>query len=289
MTDTITVKRKKSKRGFYEHPVVYTVVLVFFAIYAITLIYPLVWLFMESLRNELDFFWYPLSFTGNLSLESYSRVLGEYNVPEMFLNSAILAFGGTLTTLLVSSMAAYVVARYRFKGRQFIYTLVITTMIIPTTGSIAATYKLMSDIHFTGSYVGVILMQSGGFGFNFFLLYGFFKNISETYSEAAKIDGASNAKIFFGIMLPIARPSLLAVALITFIGLWNDYYTPYMFLRSHRTLAVGIYMIQSSLKNGGDYPGLFAIMILATVPIIVLFGIFQKQIMENTVAGGIKG
>ena len=103
------------------------------------------------------------------------------------------------------------------------------------------------------------------------------------------MDGASNLKIFFGIMLPIARPSMFAVAIITFIGLWNDYYTPYMYLRNHQTLAVGVYMIQSSLKNGGDYPALFSIMIISILPIIIVFSIFQKQIMENTVAGGIKG
>lgn len=272
-----------------EHPLIYSAVLVFFLFYAASLIYPIVWLFMESLRDKTDFFWYPLSFSGNLGLFNYGKVLAEYNVPEMFLNSAVLSVGGTLASLLVSSMAAYVVARYRFKGRNLIYTLVIMTMIIPTTGSIASTYKLMNDLRLTGSYVGVIVMQAGGFGFNFFFLYACFKNISETYSEAAKMDGASNLKIFFGIMLPIARPSMFAVAIITFIGLWNDYYTPYMYLRNHQTLAVGVYMIQSSLKNGGDYPALFSIMIISILPIIIVFSIFQKQIMENTVAGGIKG
>lgn len=280
---------KRRKSGFGEHPIVYSVVLLLFAVYAFSLIYPIVWLFMESLRTKIDFFWYPLSFSGKLSLNNYARVLQEYNVPEMFFNSIVLSFGGTLLTLLVSSMAAYVMARYKFRGRNVIYTIVIMTMIIPTTGSVASTYKLMNDLHFTGTHLGVIIMGASGFGFNFFLLYGYFRNISTTYSEAAKIDGAGNLQVFFRIMMPIARPSMLAVALITVIGLWNDYYSPYMYLRNHQTLAVGIYMIQSSLKNGGDYPALFAIMIVSILPIIIVFSVFQKQIMENTVAGGIKG
>ena len=113
-----------------------------------------------------------------------------------------------------------------------------------------------------------------------------------TYAESAKIDGAGHATIFFRIMLPLAKPSLFAVGIITFIGYWNDYYAPYMYLRNYPTLAVGIYQMSSDITTGAnsyDYPALFAIMTISVVPIIVLFSIFQKTIMENMVAGGIKG
>ena len=133
-------------------------------------------------------------------------------------------------------------------------------------------------------------MYGGGFGFNFFLLYGFFKSVSWSYAEAAKIDGASNFRVFLSIMLPQAKASLFAVGIITFIGNWNDYFTPFMYLRNHQTLAVGIYKLQKSFETkGSNWPIVFAEMVLATLPIIVIFAIFQKTIISNTVAGGLKG
>ena len=106
------------------------------------------------------------------------------------------------------------------------------------------------------------------------------------------IDGAGHAAVFFKVMLPLIRPCLFALAIIMFIGQWNDYYNPYMYLRERPTLAVGIYQTSFDITTGAnsyDYPGLFALMIMATLPIIILFSVFQKTIMSNTIAGGIKG
>jgi ABC-type glycerol-3-phosphate transport system permease component len=206
----------------------------------------------------------------------------------MFLNSLILSIGGMLLSVIMSAMSAYVVAKYNFKGKNFIYGLAITIMLIPTSGSLAAQYKFMVESHLIDHYYGIILMYGGGFGFNFFLLYGFFKSVSWSYAEAAKIDGANNFRVFLSIMLPQAKASLFAVGIITFIGNWNDYFTPFMYLRNHQTLAVGIYKLQKSFETkGSNWPIVFAEMVLATLPIIVIFAIFQKTIISNTVAGGL--
>ncbi len=289
---TIRKPKWKSIRTFLEHPITYSIVYLVFTIYALSLLYPLIWVLVQSFRTKLDFFWAPLEFPQSFYFQNYIRIFSEYNIAAMFANSIILSVGGTLASILSSSCAAYVVSKYKFKMRNVIYGLVIVTMIIPTTGSIATTYQLMNDTGLSGMHIGLIIMYSGGFGFNFFLLYGFFKNLSMTYAESAKIDGAGHATIFFRIMLPLARPSLFAVGIITFIGYWNDYYAPYMYLRNYPTLAVGIYQLSSDITTGAnsyDYPALFAIMTISVIPIIVLFSIFQKSIMENTVAGGIKG
>ena len=284
MVKTNEVRAKKGiNKAFSEHKIAYTIVYIIFTLYAITLVYPLLWVFVQSFRSKIDFFWYPLDFPKSFYGENYLRIFTEYNMAELFANSIVLSVCGTFASILASSCAAYVVSKYNFKLRN---------VIIPTTGSIATTYRLMNDTGLAGTHIGLIIMYSGGFGFNFFLLYGFFKNLSLTYAESAKIDGAGHATIFFRIMLPLAKPSLFAVGIITFIGYWNDYYAPYMYLRNYPTLAVGIYQLSSDITTGAnsyDYPALFAIMTISVVPIIVLFSIFQKTIMENTVAGGIKG
>ncbi|MCI5837825.1 MAG: carbohydrate ABC transporter permease [Christensenellaceae bacterium] len=197
-----------------------------------------------------------------------------------------------LATMIVSAMAAYVVNKYDFALKNVIYIVSIFIMKIPTTGSIATTYKLMNDLGLAGHRYGLIILAASGFGFNFFMIYSAFANLAWSYAESAMIDGAGHMKVFFNIMLPLIKPVLFSVGLIAFIGLWNDYYSPYMYMREEPTLAVGIYLMSFNITNGEnayDYPGLFALMMMATIPIIVVFSIFQKTIMANTVAGGIKG
>ncbi len=136
----------------------------------------------------------------------------------------------------------------------------------------------------------MIFLYSGGFGTNFLLLYSFFKNLSWTYVEAAKIDGASDARIFFQIIVPMAKGPIIAVGVLSFIGLWNDYYNPSIFLKSQPTIAYGINAIRETmLETQGQYPLFFAVVILTLIPILLVFCFFSKTIMENTAVGGLKG
>lgn len=286
----------KIKRFFpREHKIVLIAVFVIFCVYAVSLVYPLLWVFTNSFRTDINFFFYPLRSIFSegevFTVENYGKIFTEYNVLAMFANSLIIAVGATVASLIVSSMSAYVVNKYKFKGRHLIYTVSILIMIIPTTGSIATTYKLMNDTHLAGSHLGLIIMASGGMGFNFFMIYSAYANLSWTYAESAMLDGAGHFNIFFRIMLPLVKPVLFSVGIIMFIGQWNDYFNPYLYLREHPTLAVGIFLTTENITHDTDtyYPTLFALMIVATLPIIVLFSIFQKTIMENTIAGGIKG
>ena len=142
--------------------------------------------------------------------------------------------------------------------------------------------------------IGMLLTATSGFGFPFLIFSSVFQNISKTYHEAAEIDGAGNWRIFLQIYLPQLSAVFGAQWLLGFIGIWNDYMTPYLYLPSHQTLSVGIYTISSQVSNGfsqfsGDYPKLFAAMIISIVPVVVLFMAFQKKIMNFSMGGGIKG
>ena len=285
---------KKYKKRFWpkDNQVVIIIAFVIFLIYALSLLFPLVWVAAQSFRTNRDFVLFPFDFAeGKLSIANYKYVISKYNIVGMFVNSLIIAFGGTFASVAASCMAAYVVSRYKFPGRNFLYSLVVFIMIIPTAGAMASTYRLMNDWNLTGHYLGLIIKGATAFDFTFLLLYGFFKNISWSYSESAQIDGASHFRIFSQIMVPLALPSITAVSIISFIGKWNDYINPYLYLRNHKTLSVGLYMLRTDIGTGSDanMPALFALMIIATIPVIILYSIFQKKIVENTVAGGIKG
>ena len=148
-------------------------------------------------------------------------------------------------------------------------------MFFSVSGTLAATFKLLNALELMDTLIAMVLLTSSAFGFNFLLLTGAFKGVSNAYREAAMLDGA-----------------LTAIWILNFIGQWNDYTGAYLFYNSHQTLSTGIKYISDNIKTGEyqlDYPKLFACMILSVVPIIVLFACFQKQIMKLNMGGGIKG
>jgi len=160
---------------------------------------------------------------------------------------------------------------------------------VPLVGTLPAMFRFMSDTGLLNTIPGILFMYANGIGFSFLLLFGCYKNLSWSYAEAASIDGAGHFRIFFQIMMPLSMPFITATGVIVAIGFWNDFATPYIFLRSFPTLAVGIDIMMSQLIIRNDYPIMFAVLTIAVIPIVIFFAAFQKTIMKNMVAGGLKG
>lgn len=265
-----------------------------FVIYAITLIFPFVWCLMNTFKSKFEFLDNVWALPGGFNMTNWAkgftiRANTGVNLFGMFGNSLIFVVGCTGLSMFSSAVTAYVVSKYRFPGRSFIYTFAIIIMMIPSIGSLAATYKLFISLKLYNTYLGILITSLGGFGSSFLLLYGYFKNISWSYAEAAFVDGAGQFRTFFVIMMPMALPALGAVGILQAIGVWNDFFTIYMYAPELTTIAVGLQYLVDTLKSTGDYPLLFSVMILSIIPIIVIFIIFQKTIMENTAVGGLKG
>ena len=274
--------------------IVLWITFVIFALYSISLLYPVFWLIVNSLKTGAEFGSNPMGFPQSFHLKNYAEAftltVGRTKILGMFVNSVILVVGCTVVSVLMPTITGYVVSKFEFPGRKLLYAIAISSMLIPAVGTLTATYQLMVDLHLYNSYIGIIIMSSGGFGFNFVLVYGFFKSISKTYAEAAMLDGAGEYTTFFRVMLPQVKPSLIAIGIIAAINHWNDYFTPYMYLRAHPTVAVGLQrLVDKADANLSLMPQLFAVMIISILPTIAIFVAFQKTIMENTVAGGLKG
>lgn len=265
-----------------------------FALYSISLIYPVFWLCVNALKSSdefgRNFFGLPNEpYFKNFSA-AFQLTVGRTKILGMFVNSVILVAGCTLVSVLMPTITGYVVAKFEFPGRKLLYGVAISSMLIPAVGTLTATYQLLVDLHLYNTYIGVIIMASGGFGFNFVMVYGFFKSISKTYAEAAMLDGAGEFTTFFRVMLPQVKPSLIAIGIIAAINYWNDYFTPYMYLRQHPTIAVGLQkIVDKAYSDLGLMPQLYAVMLISIIPPVAIFVAFQKTIMENTVAGGLKG
>ncbi len=267
------------------------IVFIAFLLYAFSLIFPFAWAFINSFKTSAEFFsvdnvW---KLPQKWMISNYTQVLKTYEIGKMFLRSIYVTVVGTILSVLMSASTAYVVSKYRFKFRNLIYITAITIMVIPTIGSLSATFRLINNIGLYNNLYLFPIIYASGFGFGFLLLYAFFQGISWTYAEAAFVDGASDFGVFFKIMLPQARPALAALAIIQGINIWNDFFSPFMFLPEKKTLAVGLQDLVNTMQYRAEWPMMFAAMIISSAPIIILFIIFQKTIMENTVAGGLKG
>ena len=269
--------------------IILTFAFLIFSVYAVSLIYPFKWTFINSLKTNNDFFDNKLSLPKKWMFVNYKDTLltkmvyNGTNLLGMFGNSFVL------TVLCSSTLAAYATARFKFRFCKVIFNIALLVQVIPTIGSLPATYKLVYDLNMANNFSLIWLLSAGGFSFTYLILYGCFSSISYTYSEAAKIDGAGNFRVFLQIILPQAKPVLISLTILAFIGSWNDYMTPFLYMDRYPTVSLGLYELQQQQLYASDMPILFAGIIMSMLPILIIFRVFQKSIMENTSAGGIKG
>jgi len=283
--------KKEWKKKSVTEKVTLSIMFVIFVIYGFSLIFPLIWAFYSSFKDPSEFlgnmFSLPTTWTTMNYQSAFAGLEGGGDLIESIWNSIWMSVLSTLLGLIASSLTAYVVAKYRFKGSKVIYTVAIFIQIIPLVGSVAGMYELIHaklSIANTPSLIWPIWF--GGFGFSFLMLYGAFKNVPWSFAESAFIDGAGHFRVFVQIMLPAVKPILASLFVINFIGAWNDYMTPYLYMDEYPTLALLVYNKSQGLVN---YPQFFAIVIVSIIPTLLLFVLFQKLIMENTTAGGLKG
>jgi len=282
--------RKKVNVGYH---VTKWVVFAAFLIYAFSLLFPFLWMTINAFKTTGDFssgnyFGFPKEFAGKNFIEVMNMTVGNEKISTMFLMSVVTTILGTVVNVGFSACVAYVIAKFKFPFRGLIYGIAIFSMVVPIVGTLPAQVNMMQTLHLDNSLLGVIFLYSGCFGFNFILLYSAFTSISDSYLEAASVDCAGRFKTFFKVVLPMAKGPIIAASILTAIGYWNDYQTPFLYLPDdYQTLAVGLQAFQS--ENQASYPMVFASMLISIVPILILYLCFQKRIIESTNAGGLKG
>ncbi len=283
-------KSKKTQGGLHLFQVVVFILLAF---YAFTLIYAMGWAVLSSLKTQMEFSTNLVGLPKEWKFDNYLQAFrsvqaGGHNMFEMFFNSIWYSCGGALLGVIASAMVAYVVAKYEFPGRGLVYAVALVTMMIPVVGSFPSQYRMYSQLGILDSPL-LLVTKFSGFGFNFVMLYSFFKTLSWTYAEAGFIDGASHLKVFLKVMLPQALPVMGSLFLVATVQLWNEYMEPNLFLQSHPTLSSGLYIFQLEMTRGTNYPLLFAGLIVSVIPVIILFAKFQNTMMESMSMGGLKG
>lgn len=266
-------------------------------LFSLSFAFVLVWMLCNSVRPQKSYFNDVLAFWNlkGATFDNYVRIFStKYGSAKitmfgMLKNSFILIIVCTALQAIVPVITGYVVARYKTKLGAIAVQLVIISMVVPAIGSTASTYSFMSEIKLKDKWLGIFLMNAGGLGFGMLLYKNYFSSISWEYAESAFLDGAGNLRVFFSIMYPQALPLIVSMAILNVIGLWNDYMTPYLFLNSKPTVALGVYSIQTRAERNGAMPQAFAAMTFMTIFVLIIYAAFSKTIMSSMSVGGIKG
>jgi len=260
--------------------------------YALLVIYPMVWLVLTSLKDSWSIFKNPWAIPETLKFVNYPNAWIKGALGLKFLNSLVIDSLSLLFILCLSSMAAYVLARFRFWGNRFIYYLFLSGMILPVFLGIVPLFILMQKMKLLNTRIGLgVIYVSYSLSFTIFILCGFFKTLPKELAEAAVIDGCSPFALFWKVMLPLAKPGLVTAGIFVFIGLWNEYPLALVLISSDKlqTLPLGLANLTMTLKYQSDWGALFAGLVIAVLPTVILYILFQKQIQAGLTAGAIKG
>lgn len=282
----------------------FIIVGVLLLVYSVSLVVPLLWGFLTSLKSREDFLGnLKIAFPAEFHFDNYVKTFttffvevqsgagtGKVYLYEMFLNSLLYAVGCAFTSTLVPCIAGYVTAKYNYKFSKVMTWTVIITMIVPIVGSLPSEIRMASFFGFYDSIPGLWIMAANFLGIYFLIFQNVFKSIPNDFIEAAEIDGAGQMRIFTQVMLPLAKNTFLTIMLLKFITYWNDYSTPLVYLPNHPTAAVGLFKFSMSTNPMiASVPMKLAGAMLLLLPILAIYIFLHDKLMGNLSMGGVKG
>ncbi len=316
MIDISKIKPKEVKK--YKFGVYTLIFLIILAVYAVLLIALVSWGLMKSMHQYIDFAGLhssdPVtSIPGVWTLENYKVALEGIHLtvgskadgtermvylPEMFLNSLVYSIGTSVIHIMTACIVAYMTVKHQFKFNKVVNFLYFFALMVPILGSTPSSIRVTEFLHLRDTWIGMFIMEMNFVGGTGYLLFqSYFRSVDDGYKEAALIDGASHFQIMVKIMIPLVRPLIFTFVLISFIGHWNEYQRPLLFLRKNPTAAYGLYRYSmdqqgqtgGAIINATAMPCKVAGYMLLIIPMFALFMVFKNKLMGNLSEGGIKG
>lgn len=293
--DTGAIKQtsKAGKIGIY-------VVLI---ILAITIIVPIAWVFMASLKENEQFYGSPWTLPNGLHFENFVQVWQEADMGSYMLNSVIVTALGIGLLIIISLPAAYVLARFKFKTSRFWNVLFMAGLFINVNYIVVPIFLMLVDADsFLQSTLGhgfflnnlfilALIYASTALPFTIYLLSGYFKSLAKDYEEAAYVDGAGYFRTMIQVIFPMAKPSIITIILFNFLSFWNEYIISMTMLTKPtlKTLPVGLMNLMAAQKSAVQYGRMYAGLVLVMLPTLILYMCVQKQLTEGMTVGGLKG
>ena len=290
------MKRKKLKNRLSPITIIMLVVLI---LYCVLLLSMLLWTVLTSLKKPLGFnnnvigFPKPWYFKNIPYILEHAEIIKEQGIVpfyEIVWNSVLYSVGCALINTAVTCVVAYLCARYECKFSKFVYSLVLVVMVIPVVGNQTSELQMAINLRLYDKMAGMLVMRATFLGIYFLVFYNMFKAVPKAYSEAAEIDGAGDFQIMVQIFFPIVANTFLTVLLINFIGYWNNYQVPMVYVPNHPTLAEYMFQITTFSKYPfSKAPVQLSASLILLVPAVVIFACMHKRLLGNISIGGIKG
>lgn len=288
-------------------PSVVTIILfILLVVYTIGLFVPIIWAIVASFMNKDDFVFYfgsmhafknGVKYTfdnyvfawNNLNVLAVSSNI-RYYIPDLLGHSVLYALECALAFTICPVIMAYATARFKFAFSKIVYAFVIFTMALPIVGSMASEIRMLHNLGIFDTFPSMIILRFNFLSIYFLILHAQFSSIPYEYSEAAKVDGASNFRVMWQIIIPQSLNTIVTVFVLSFISYWNDYQIPLLYLPSYPTAAFGIYdFVHNASPEGAFVPVQLAGTLIMVIPIVIVFIIFNKRIRVSVSMGGIKG
>ncbi|MEU6712693.1 carbohydrate ABC transporter permease [Nonomuraea sp. NPDC046802] len=269
-------------------------------IWTLLVMIPILWTFLASVKSEDEIFGDAWSLPATLRWDNFARAWEQASIGQYMLNSVIVVSFSTFGTMLVGAMAAYVLARYPFRGNRAVYLLFVSGLAFPVYLALTPLFFVvqnMGRLPLIGPFIGlnthaglVLVYIAYSMPFTVFFLSAFFRTLPTAVGEAAMVDGASHTRVFFQIMLPMAKPGIISITIFNILGQWNQYQLPLVLLqdRTKWVLPMGIADISTAAGYDQDWSALFAALTLAILPMLVVYTIFQRQIQSGLTSGALK-
>lgn len=256
---------------------------------AIIMVLPFVWTVLSSLKNMGQTFAYPVKILPNpVVWENYLESLAALPFGRAYWNSFYIAAIVVIFQLLTATMAGYSFAKLKFKGNGIVFILFLATMMVPSQVTMIPLFLIMENIGLLGSHMSLILPAALFNAFGVFLMRQFIAGLPDELEEAAIIDGASVPQIFVRIIIPLVKPSMAAFGIFVFLGQWNSFIYPLIFLNKTETFTVPLLLNFFKGTYATDYPLLMAGTVISVVPVLIVYLFFQKQIIQGIAITGMK-
>lgn len=269
---------------------------------AITIIVPVGWVFLASIKENSEFYGNPWTLPKGFYFQNFIDAFEKANMKEYFLNSIIVTVLALLLLLIVALPAAYVLARYKFMGSKLLNILFMGGLFINVNYIVVPIFLMLLDgdkilrqwfgdgLLLNNLFVVALVYASTALPFTIYLLSGFFISIPKDYEEAAFVDGSGYFNTMIKIMMPMARPSIITVILFNFLSFWNEYIISMTLLtKNSKTLPVGLMQLMQAQKAAANYGQLYAGLVIVMLPTLILYILVQKKLTQGMSLGGLKG
>lgn len=293
---------KRTKNNIHTDKLFKVFVYVALITLAISIVIPVLWVFMASIKENSEFYGNPWALPKGVYLQNFIDAFKTAKMGDYMLNSVIVTGLALLILLIVALPAAYVLARYRFKGSKIINTMFMGGLFINVNYIVVPIFLMLVDgDKFLNSTIGkgfflnnlfilALVYASTALPFTIYLLSGFFLTIPKDYEEAAFVDGSGYFRTMVSIMMPMARPSIITVILFNFLSFWNEYIISLTLLtKDSKTLPVGLMQLMQAQQAAANYGQLYAGLVIVMLPTLILYILVQRKLTQGMSLGGLKG